>query len=160
MSILRGKDLRFPLNNPALLKLMGFMFVFGAWLSAVASNAGLALLEAGSGMAVQDLAIQDLYVMFDAPLAAGESLVVDIQSSTDGGATWATMLSATKTFDSTNMLVGSTKVQQSLMSLLLGTKVAIPSGTRLRAVTTYVPGGGATGKGVTFMIEAAGYLQG
>jgi hypothetical protein len=147
MSKLMSENLRFPLNGDNVRKLKARLGTLRAEQSAVAT-ANVVMSGAFGSMLESDKIIEEAWVQLSTALAAGESMVVDVERSTDGGTTWASILSATKTLDNT-----STAKSQILLSVAPASKQQA-QGTLLRAKLTYVAGGGPTGKYIVVAVEA------
>lgn len=137
MSKLTGKDLRFPLNNDASRKLQGIM-LRRAVSQAAAATANLNLTHHGVPFVLQAGRIKDLFWILGTAAAAGESMVLDVQKSSNGGSSWATVLSATVTIDSTS----TARAQTSIFRLVLPASLSLAEGDMLRAALTYTAGGG------------------
>jgi hypothetical protein len=131
------KDLHTPLSEQAIRKIYGAMHKFIAY-QAVAASANL--VPGDSPVIVQAGRIQDIHVVIPKVCASGESMVVDVHKSTDGGATYATVLTETKTIGSTD----AAKTLHSMTSLIDGSKADLNAGDMLRVVLTYTAGGGPT----------------
>lgn len=137
MSKLTGKDLHFPLNNETSRKLQGLILRRAAF-QGTAATAGVNLALQGVPFLLQAGRLRDLYYIYGTAAAAGESMVVDVQKSTNGGSSWATMLSSTVTISSTSTPL----VVTSMWSLVLPASVALAEGTMMRMNLTYTAGGG------------------
>lgn len=106
-----------------------------------AAAGALLMLNHGAKMISQAGTIVDAYVIIGAVAAANESLVVDIQKSTDNGATWATVLTAPKTI---NDVGEPAQTVIPLAALLDADKVGVDVGDILCVVLDYTAGGGPT----------------
>lgn len=94
------------------------------------------LLHNGVPAVFQRADVTYAFVTVAVPPAAGESGVLDVQRSVDGGVTWTTMLSSTLTLDATSV----TALTQMPLSIDPDKTLLLP-GTLLRAVLTYTAGG-------------------
>lgn len=146
MSKLVEKDLRFPLNNGALRKLMARLGAMRAEQSAVAS-ANVVMSGSFGSILESDKDIEEAWVQLSTALAAGESMAVDVERSLDGGTSWASILSAPVSLDSTY-----TAKTQIALTVAAASKAQV-AGTLLRAKYTYVAGGGPTGKYIATVLE-------
>jgi hypothetical protein len=147
MSKLMNENLRFPLNNENIRKLKSRLGAMRAEQSAVAT-ANVVMSGSFGSMLESDKVIEEAWVQLSTAFAAGESMVVDVERSTDGGTTWASILSGTTTLSST-----TTAKSQVLLSVAPASK-SQAQGTLLRAKLTYVAGGGPTGKYIAVVVEA------
>lgn len=108
---------------------------------AVAASASVALAHHGCPVQLEPGKISELFVVLGGGVVpgAGESMTVDVEESTDGGSTWASILSAPKTLDAT---ITDAEARIDLMGLLANPthpKVLSPL-TRLRATLVYTAG--------------------
>lgn len=123
-----------PFNNDTMRRLRGHIKARGTNL-AVAATANSNLAHHGCLFVTEPGQIQDVYSITNVVAGAGESIVIDIEKSSDGGATWATVLSATTTIDST------TTAKRQVQHKVDPTKRAVVPGDMLRAKHTYTAGG-------------------
>lgn len=146
MSEMRESDLRFPLNNASLRKLMSRLGAMRAEQAAVATG-NVVMSGSFGSMLEADKTIEEAWVQISTAFAAGESMAVDVERSTDGGTTWATILSAPLTVNNT-----STAKTQIPLTVAPASMTQL-RGTILRAKLTYVAGGGPTGKYIAVALE-------
>lgn len=139
MSTLESRDLHNPLSQRNIEKLVGHVFTFNAF-QAVAADANVAAARNGSPVVPQAGRIESISMITPVVAATGESMSVDIHKSTDGGATYATILTAPKVVSSTT----AAKTVTSLDSLIDPAKNNVSAGDLLRAVLDYTAGGGPT----------------
>lgn len=159
MSVEKHRDLRFPLNNDAVRKLSGM--ALGRWftyMAALGSAPDLRMEGPCGNIMEQERTLDALFVVLPTAMASGESMVVDVQKSTNGGGTWATVLSATKTLNSTTATAAIILSQIDLTSLVLTASKRLATGTMLRAVCTYVAGGTPTGTAMAIVAECSSPL--
>lgn len=127
--------MHFPLNNEALRKLQGFIGKRSAFQAVIGTGTVL-FVHNSNPILSQTGTIGDLYYMVGVKPASGESIVLDVKKSSDGGGTWATILSSTVTIGST----ASARVQVPIKSSVLAAKLSVAEGDMLRAELTYTAG--------------------
>lgn len=87
--------------------------------------------------------IRDMYVVTGRTPGVGESLTVDLQRSTDDGATWsAGLFTAPFTIDATSAAAGLVRKPINILGSLPAGSRSVAAGDRYRAVLVYVAGGG------------------
>jgi hypothetical protein len=141
---LTEKDFRMPMSSAGQKKVRAIVNRKVGY-QATAASANVLLVSEGTNPAVlQDGVVIDVFAIFPVVPASGESLVVDVQKSVNGGTSFATILTGTQTFNSTNVTSTTIRKQFSFASKLDPSKTSVKAGDQLRAVLTYAAGGGPT----------------